>query len=405
LQVYTKAEQPQRWAQAQFDLGLALRLQGLESSGAEKGIRMSEAVEAFRAALQVYTKADLPRDFAATQNNLGNALRLQGVLGSPAEARTRMAEAVEAHRAALQVVTKADLPQAWAAIQDKLGDALTSQSDWSAGAEASSLLAAAVEAFHGALQVRTKADLPQDWAATQYDLGWALLYQSQRNGGPQATGMAQAVGAFRAALQVYTKVNEPLMWAVTEESLARALRKQGDWGGVVEAAEHALEIQPDDVDVLEIAEDAYHDHLFSFSRAFELSKHRVELDGSVAVREDFAEKHLTTARFHECVDRWNQFSVDDPNGPFVIVRESLRFACEFGAGDNAANRSARTLLRIAKGLQKPDRTFSGVTHFVSIYPTFARSRGSWVKLFERLEAGDGRGLAQAVREIQKALPK
>ena len=197
----------------------------------------------------------------------------------------------------------------------------------------------------------------------------------------------------------------PFDSALTQEYLALALSVQGDWNGVVEDVEHALEIHPDDVGLLETAEGAYQEHLFSFSRAFELNKHRAELDGSVPVRMDFAEKHLTTARFRECVDRWNQFSVDELKGPFVVVRESLRFACEFGAGDNAANRSARTLLRIAKDLQKPDRTFTGVSHFLSIHPTFARPRGSWVKLFERLEAGDGGGLAQAVREIQKALPK
>jgi hypothetical protein len=44
-------------------------------------------------------------------------------------------------------------------------------------------------------------------------------------------------------------------------------------------------------------------------------------------------------------------------------------------------------------------------HFVSTHPAFAKARGSWVKLFDSLEAGDGPGMAEAVRDIQKTTGK
>jgi tetratricopeptide (TPR) repeat protein len=78
LEVRTKADLPQDWAQTESNLGLALLDLGTRRGGEEGRKLLTEAVAAFRSALQVYTKADLPQDWDQTQNNLGVALRELG---------------------------------------------------------------------------------------------------------------------------------------------------------------------------------------------------------------------------------------------------------------------------------------------------------------------------------------
>jgi tetratricopeptide (TPR) repeat protein len=401
LQIQTKADLPHNWANAENNLGGALLRQAEQSSGPYAAALLTQAAEAFRAALLIYTKAD-PPDWAMTQSNLGNALRDQGVRSSGAEAVALLAQAAEAFRASLQVYTKADLPQNWAGTQYSIGLALVEQGERIGGPEATAALVQAAEAFRAALEVYTKADLPQSWAATQDSLGNALSSQSERTGGAEAMALlTQAVEAYRAALQVYTKADQPQNWAGTHYNLAGAQILQGDLNGGVTAIEQALDVYPNNVDVLTRAARIYHDHLFSFDRAFELNKHRVELDGSVSARLDFAEKQLTTARFRECADSIVKIPVVGARQ--VFIGESLRFACQYGAEDNAAALSAETLLLMVSGLRKVERTFAGTKHFLADNPAFARATNSWVKLFESLEVGDGSGLADAVRQIQKTL--
>jgi tetratricopeptide (TPR) repeat protein len=78
---------------------------------------------------------------------------------------------------------------------------------------------------------------------------------------------------------------------------AQSLVKQEKWTEAAQAAENALGLDPESADVLELAENIYHDRLFQFDRAFELNSKRVELG---AGGDDFVEKHLTTARFETC---------------------------------------------------------------------------------------------------------
>ncbi len=103
------------------------------------------------------------------------------------------------------------------------------------------------------------------------------------------------------------------------------------------------------------------------------------------------------------MERWNRFSVDELKGELLIDRESLRFACQYATGDNAAVRSAETLLKMTESFQKVQWSFAGTKHFLSTSPAFANTRKSWIKLFESLESGSSPGFAEAVREIQKTL--
>jgi hypothetical protein len=61
-------------------------------------------------ALEVYTREQLPQDWAQTQNNLGNALRDQAARTKGTRGAELLAEAVAAHRSALEVYSAEDFP-------------------------------------------------------------------------------------------------------------------------------------------------------------------------------------------------------------------------------------------------------------------------------------------------------
>jgi hypothetical protein len=98
-------------------------------------------VAAYRSALEVYTREQLPQDWAQTQNNLGNSLQAQGIRSGGAQSAELLAQAVAAYRSALEVRTREQLPQDWAQTQNNLGNALKAQGILSGGAQSNELLA------------------------------------------------------------------------------------------------------------------------------------------------------------------------------------------------------------------------------------------------------------------------
>ena len=72
-------------SKTQNNLGLALKELGTRSDGEEGCKLLQDALTACRSALQVYTRADLPQDWAQTQNNLSDALGILGKCGDRSE--------------------------------------------------------------------------------------------------------------------------------------------------------------------------------------------------------------------------------------------------------------------------------------------------------------------------------
>jgi tetratricopeptide (TPR) repeat protein len=415
LGVYTKADLPQGWAMTQSNLGIALWDQGTRTSGAQATELLAQSVEAYRAALGVYTKADLPQYWAATQNNLGIALSDQGERSSGSEATSLFAQAVEAYRAALEVYTKADLPQDWAMTQNNLGIALWDQGERSSGAEATELLAQSVEAYRAALEVRTKADLPQDWASTQNNLGTALSDQGERSSGAEATKLlAQSVEAYRAVLEVYTKADLPQDWAMTQSNLGIALRVQGERSSGAEATEllsaaasafeSVLEVSPTSQSIIKALSHIDHEELFRFDRALELDEQAFKIDPSTGNRMDLVEASLTAAHFSQCVEQ--AVAIDDPvlSTSKIPVRDTIKLACQWGAGQKAAaQQTATALLPQAAGLHSSGWSFAGTRHFLASSPAFEPGRASWIALFESLEKGDGAAMAAALHQLDAVM--
>ncbi|MDR2990782.1 MAG: tetratricopeptide repeat protein [Burkholderiaceae bacterium] len=229
LRVYTEAQMPVAWAATQNNLGNVLRIQD-ERTRDQPGLDfLIQAMDACRAALRVRTEAQMPVDWAMTQNNLGNVLETQGERTGGQQGLKLLAQAVEAYRAALRVYTETERPVPWAATQNNLGTVLSTQGERTGGEPGLKLLAQAVEAYRAALRVRTEAQMPVDWAMTQNNLGAVLSTQGERTGGqPGLDFLTEAVDAYRAALRVYTEAQMAVAWAATQNNLGAVLSIQGE---------------------------------------------------------------------------------------------------------------------------------------------------------------------------------
>jgi tetratricopeptide (TPR) repeat protein len=408
LEVQTKTDLPLDWARTENGLGIALSEQGARSSGTRATDLFAQAVQAYRAALEVRTKANLPQVWATTQNNLGAALVDQVERSSEAQATDLLAQAIEAYRAALEVYTKADLPQDWASTENNLGVALVDQGERSSGAPAQDLFTQAVQAHRAALEVRTKADLPQDWAQTQNDLGLALRYQAAQSSGAQAKDLlAEAVQAYRAALEVYTRADLPSDWAATQNNMGNALVDQGDFADAAKALESCLEVFPDNVEFLQTAVFIYQENLYRYDRAYELSERWLKADASPDARLGMAEADLTTNRFEDCgkqVEAIDNAASLAPDAATILIGDSMKLACQWGAGQKAAAReTGKALLLKSAQLQDKDFDFAGTRHFIDSSPAFAAGRASWSALFESLEKGDGAAMAGALQQLEEVM--
>ena len=408
LEVQTKADDPQYWANTQNDLGIALQDQGLHSSGTQATDLLAQSVQAYRAALEVRTKASLPQDWAETQNNLAAALDVQGVRSSGPQAMDLLAQAIAANRAVLEVYTKTDLPQEWAAAQGSLGLAIEQQGELSSGTQATDLMSQGVDAYHAALQVFTKASMPQDWALVQNNLGMALRRLADRSSGAQAKDLlAQAIQAQRAALEVYTKADMPQEWAMVEHNLANALEVEGDFAGAAKAIDAALEAFPNDTSFLQTGVSIYHDDLYNYDRAYELTDRWLKAEASPEAKLTMVEEDLTTSRFEDCEKQaasMDDAALPDPAGPYGLIRDAMKMTCQWGAGEKpAAQQTAQALLLKSAQLQNAGWGVEGTRHYLSSSPALETGRASWIALFDSLEKGDGVAMAAALRQLQEVM--
>jgi tetratricopeptide (TPR) repeat protein len=403
------------WLDTVLRLADARKAEGASGKASESAALLAQSIKDYRELLKERSAQAERQDWARAQTNLGLALSDQGERSSGSEATSLFAQAVEAYRAALGVYTKADLPQGWAMTQSNLGIALWDQGTRTSGAQATELLAQSVEAYRAALEVRTKADLPQDWASTQNNLGTALSDQGERSSGAEATKLlAQSVEAYRAVLEVYTKADLPQDWAMTQSNLGIALRVQGERSSGAEATEllsaaasafeSVLEVSPTSQSIIKALSHIDHEELFRFDRALELDEQAFKIDPSTGNRMDLVEASLTAAHFSQCVEQ--AVAIDDPvlSTSKIPVRDTIKLACQWGAGQKAAaQQTATALLPQAAGLHSSGWSFAGTRHFLASSPAFEPGRASWIALFESLEKGDGAAMAAALHQLDAVM--
>ncbi len=103
MQVYTRTDFPEDWANTQNNLGNAY-LHRRKGDGAEN---QEKAIAALKSSLEIYTPKDFPQNWARSQNNLGNVYRNR-IKGDRAENRK---QAIRSYKAALLVYTPSSFPQ------------------------------------------------------------------------------------------------------------------------------------------------------------------------------------------------------------------------------------------------------------------------------------------------------
>ena len=346
---------------------------------------------------------------------LADARKAEGASGKASESAALLAQSIKDYRELLKERSAQAERQDWARAQTNLGLALSDQGERSSGAEATELLAQSVEAYRAALEVYTKADLPQDWARTQNNLGIALKDQGTRSSGAEATKLlAQSVEAYRAVLEVYTKADLPQDWAMTQSNLGIALRVQGERSSGAEATEllsaaasafeSVLEVSPTSQSIIKALSHIDHEELFRFDRALELDEQAFKIDPSTGNRMDLVEASLTAAHFSQCVEQ--AVAIDDPvlSTSKIPVRDTIKLACQWGAGQKAAaQQTATALLPQAAGLHSSGWSFAGTRHFLASSPAFEPGRASWIALFESLEKGDGAAMAAALHQLDAVM--
>jgi CHAT domain-containing protein len=207
LEVYTREDFPENWAETQNNLGSAYYYK-ITGNRAEN---IDTAIACFQLALEVRTREDFPQDRAMTQNNLAAAYS-DKITGNQAE---NIDKAIACFQLALEVRTREDFPENWAETQNNLGSAYSKKIT---GNRAENI-DAAIACFQLALEVRTRKDFPENWATTQNNLGSAY---SKKITGNRTENIDAAIACYQLALEVYTRKDFPEKWATTQNNLGVA---------------------------------------------------------------------------------------------------------------------------------------------------------------------------------------
>ena len=230
---------------------------------------------------------------------------------------------------------------------------------------------------------------------TQNNLGIALRDQGIRTGGERGTQLlAEAVTAYRQALEVRTRETLPPQWANTHNNLAEVYVALQDWPNAAASYSNVLQVYPDAEKAYSTASYLYHEVLFQFPEAFVLNQRWLERHpDNLSALSDFAEKHFTTGRFHECAQRIGAL-VERP-----VVEVSTKIAlraieiANLLALDNTAQVPDKLQTMIDSLAAQPDDfkvtwTFNGTQHFINQHAQLAPYRTWLGQLFSALKTED-----------------
>lgn len=220
---------PDKWAQTQNDLGIALTTLGMKDN---RNKEIGLALSAFQDAIVETPRSRNPLMWAQLHSHLAEALNALGTRDSNNQMLT---DSIAAYRRALTVQRRENYPVQWATLQHNLGAALQGlgQRDGNPA-----ILQDAVAAYRAALEVRTTEKLPKDHAITQINLGSTLMTIGARS--KETDSVGEAIAAFRAAIDQLDKEKSAIEWATAQHSLGNALALIGERDGNADNLEDAL---------------------------------------------------------------------------------------------------------------------------------------------------------------------
>jgi hypothetical protein len=414
LQVYTRADDPEKWAIAEGQLGDALQLEAKSAQGTAALNLLAQGADAEQAALEIFTPDRNPETRARVQMVLGDDLTAEGSLTGGEQGIAEIRQAVDAYRGATEFFSQQSSAEQWATIQQALGYALELEGKLTQGTAGVSFLAQGADAERAALTYFTQAVDPEKRARVQMLLGDDLVAEGDLTGGDQGLAeLQEAAGAYRAAAQFFTKETAPGQWASLQEVLGTVLEtiavsaKGGPSTDVLrqaaEAWSSALTVDSKNAELAEGLSALYHEWLMDFSRAYELDKQAEQEDGSDDYRLDLAEASLTVGHFDECLAMANSVDAAKLSAAQAPARQTLVLACEWGAGDKSAARTAAGFAAYKAGVEKSGWATNGDRTYLASAPQFSANRAAWIKLFQSLQDGDGAGMADAAGTLGQGM--
>jgi len=229
---------------AAFDIGNEANNRGLVDL--QKAAFMKVAVEAYDKTLVVWTYANNPEKYAMTQNNLGNAYR---TLGEVENKSANCQLAIAAFKEALKVRTLDRFPMDYAMTQNNLGTAYSTLGEVE---NKSANCQLAIAAYQEALKVYTLDRFPMQYGTTQNNLGTA--YRTLGEVENKSANCQLAIAAYQEALKVRTLDRFPMQYADTQSNLGTAYGtlldvedKPGNCKRAKRAFEEALKIYTEDL--------------------------------------------------------------------------------------------------------------------------------------------------------------
>ncbi len=226
LTVFSRDAFPLPWAQLENNLAATYwnRIRG------QRAANIEAAIAHFEEALTVFTRESTPLLWASAQNNLGSAYQGR-IQGERADNREKAIAHIEA---ALTVFTREATPREWAQSERNLALAYLDR----IGGERAANVEAAIAHLEAARGVFTQEAFPQEWATTERGVGNAY---ASRPGGDRMGNRRTAIAAYESALTVFTRDASPLDHMRTARSLGREYLEAGDWAKAGEAYASARE--------------------------------------------------------------------------------------------------------------------------------------------------------------------
>lgn len=382
----------QLWADTEHHLGDALEKEAMVVTNDKALSLFDQAVQAYQHAHEYYTKVQIPESkYAELETDRGKTLRIESQHTSGDKAVVLLDQAVQAYRNALQCYPKADQPGDCAEEKMDLGVTLWLEAEYVDGDKANALLDQAMMVFQPLLEAYTQTGSPSEYVPLlQLFLGTALGSEGIRAGDDKAPALLdQAVRTCNNALKVLPRTESPDGWADIQVALGNALADKGLREGADQSASFDQAIE-------------------ALRNAIEASSENDSSGQHSRMQVSLANIDLVAGRFGACFEQARTIPGESLAPDAVIIRDTVKLACEFGAGNKSA------ALATAKAIQPMTAAQPGVLwtgawnssaaiYYLSHSPSFAAGRSSWLALFTAVHNGDSAAITAALHQLEPIL--
>lgn len=193
---------------------------------------------------------------------------------------------------------------------------------------------------------------------------------------------------------------------MTQNNLAKAALALEDWSTAAESSRHVLTLYPDYDEAYQRAHLVYHEKLFAYASAFEVTTHWLDRHPEdVPAQANFAEAHLTTGHFAEAERHLEQLlkkpDLDSTSSVGLrIVDMVTALALKKAAAVPQKLQELRTFLSQQPETFQAGWSFDGTAHYVQTEQVFARYRPWLMELFAVVKAKDRAALLAALDRVQ-----